>query len=105
MCLALAKAVRDGLWSGGNSWAVVYRVYQMKGYMGSMTDFVREVKDWPTALAASCNYDAVQKPIAKGIMIGPLEKWVANGAPEQVEDLATTMLTELDKMTNKELKE
>ena len=105
MCQAVAAAVRDGLWYGNQAWAVVYRVYQMKGYMGSMKDFTREVKDWPTGLAASCNYDAVQKPIAKGIMIGPLEKWVANGAPELVVELATTMLTELEKMTNKDTKE
>ena len=61
MCQAVAAAVRDGLWYGNQAWAVVFRAYQLKGYLGGMSEFVREVKAWPMEMAATCSYDAVQK--------------------------------------------
>lgn len=95
MCQAVEAGVKAGLWWGNQSWAVVYRVYQMKGYTGGLSDFVREAQTWPLELAATCTYDAVQKPIAKGTMIGQPEKWLANGAPQQAVALAESLLTEV----------
>ena len=95
MCQAVESGVKAGLWWGNQSWAVVYRVYQLKGYTGSMSDFVREAQTWPLDLAATCTYDAVQKPIARGTMIGQPDKWLANGAPQQAVALAESLLTEM----------
>lgn len=102
MCQAVAAAVRDGLWYGNQAWAVVYRIYQLKGYLGGMSEFVREVKTWPTELAATCTYDAVQKPVAKGKMIGHIQRWAANGAPQETVALAEALAATTDKLTIKE---
>lgn len=102
MSQAVAAAVRDGLWYGNQAWAVVFRAYQLKGYLGGMSEFVREVKTWPTELAATCTYDAVQKPVAKGKMIGPIERWAANGAPRETVALAEAIVATTDKLTIKE---
>ena len=76
--------------------AVVYRVWQMKGYMGSIKKFVGEVQLWQLDTDFVCNYDAVQKPIAEGKMIGSVERWEANGAAEQNILLAKTLLELLE---------
>lgn len=96
MCKAVVATISDGLWWGNRSWAVVYRVWQMKGYMGSIKKFVEEVEQWQLQTDYICNYDAVQKPIAEGKMIGPVEKWKANGATEQSILLAEALLRFLD---------
>lgn len=98
MCKAVMTAVQNGLWYGKQAWAVVYRVYQLKGYMGGMNEFVREVNKWPIEMAATCSYDAVQKPVAKGKMVGQAEKWAKNGAPKEAVALVETLLTAIDKM-------
>ena len=99
---AVTETVRQGFWWSNRSWAVVYRVYQLKGYMGSITTFLREVESWDISLSFVCNYDAVQKPIAEGAMIGPVEKWEANGAHKQNIKLAYALLDEIEKNTEKE---
>lgn len=58
--------------------------------------FVEEVEQWQLQTDYICNYDAVQKPIAEGKMIGPVEKWKANGATEQSILLAEALLRFLD---------
>ena len=75
MCEAVRETHRQGYWWSNRSWAVVYRVYQMKGYMKGFSDFVREVEQWPVKVSFACKYDAVQKPIAEGLLIGSLDKW------------------------------
>lgn len=100
MCRAVEATMRRGLWWGNTSWAVVLRVYQMKGYQGGYSQFVREVDNWPFEIQVkyACNFDAVQKPITSGKLSGPLEKWVQNGAHKQNVILAKSLLEELDKI-------
>jgi len=37
-------------------------------------------------------YDAIQKPMAKGWLIGPVEKWEAQGAAKAFPELANALL-------------
>lgn len=101
MCRAVTETVKQGMWWSNRSWAVVYRVYQMKGYMKGFRDFVREVETWPVSISFVCNYDAVQKPIAEGLLVGNIDKWEANGAHKQNVRLATVLLEEIEKNTQK----
>ena len=94
---AVAVTVREGLWWSNRSWAVVYRVYQMKGYKGSISQFVRQVEGWQMDNTFCCNYDALQKPLASGQLIGNPEKWVQQGAQKQATALAAALLAELEK--------
>ena len=98
---AVMETYQGGYWWGNRSWAVVYRVYQMKGYMKGISEFVREVETWKIGLLYECNYDAVQKPIAKGLLVGPIEKWELNGANAQNVKLANALLVALDKIKEK----
>ncbi len=102
MCRAVEATMRRGLWWGNTSWAVVLRVYQLKGYQGGYSQFVREVENWPfeNHVKYACNFDAVQKPITSGKLSGPIEKWVQNGAHKQTVVLAQSLLEELDKIKN-----
>ena len=94
---AIAETVKRGLWWSSRSWAVVYRVYQMKGYMNGFTQFAREVKTWSVKTGFECNYDAIQKPITKGVLAGNPEEWVAKGAQKQAVNLANALLDLLNK--------
>ena len=94
---AVENSASKGYWWSSRSWAVVYRVYQMKGYMASISQFVREVKDWEVQIGFDCNYDAVQKPLAKGLLSGSPDKWVAQGAQGQAVKLAEALMEELAK--------
>ena len=47
MTRAVERTMAQGYWWASTAWAVVYRVYQMKGYSGGIRQFVREVKEWP----------------------------------------------------------
>lgn len=97
MIQAVEATEKEGLWWSSRSWAVVFRVYQMKGYKGSISEFVREVKAWGLKTDHECNYDAVQKPVASGILSGTPERWKANGAQGQTVKLAEALLRELEK--------
>ena len=97
MIQAITKTVRDGYWWAARAWAVVYRVYQMKGYMSGVSQFVREVKEWKVKTGFDCTYDSVQKPIAQGVFIGNPDKWEANGAQGQAVKLAQALLKELER--------
>ena len=94
---AVENTAQNGYWWSSRSWAVVYRVYQMKGYMAGISQFVREVQDWEVQTGFDCNYDAVQKPLAKGLLSGSPDKWVAQGAQGQAVKLAEALLEELAK--------
>ena len=94
---AVMKTYRQGYWWGKRSWAVVYRVYQMRGYMNSIAQFVREVEEWDIKIGYECNYDAIQKPIAKGVLSGTPDKWIEQGAQSQAVKLAEVLAEELDK--------
>ena len=98
MSQAVVATVKQGLWWSNRSWAVVYRVYQMKGYMGGFSQFIRDVESWPVKTGFECNYDAVQKPITSGVLLGNPENWEAQGAPKQASLLAYALLEKLENM-------
>ena len=102
MNVAVVETVKQGLWWSSRSWAVVYRVYQIKGYMKGFTQFVRDVESWKVKTGFECNYDAVQKPISSGIYAGTPDKWATNGAQKQAISLANTLLDLLDKTNKKQ---
>lgn len=97
MCRAVVVTIKQGLWWSNRSWAVVYRVYQMKGYVSGFSQFVRDVRGWEIKIGFECNYDALQKPISSGMFAGHQDTWVDNGAPSQAVKLAKALLKELEK--------
>ena len=99
MVRAIEKTSSSGLWYASTSWAVVYRVYQIKGYEKGFSQFVRDVYTWPFTkkLPYECNYDAIQKPITSGKLCGMPESWRDNGAHEQMVKLGMALMEELGK--------
>ena len=85
MVWAVEKTIKDGHWWGNVSWSVVYRIYQMKGYQGTVSQFVRDVSQWPFTMQIryDCNDDAVGKPIRTGKISRSLDKWAEDGASSQ----------------------
>ena len=102
MSEAISFTVKQGMWWSNRSWAVVCRVYQMKGFFGSISDFVNEAAGWPVKIRYKCNYDAVQKAMAKGTMIGDPVQWERRGAPKQAVILAQALLSFLGEVTSAE---
>lgn len=100
MIMAVKDTVSQGMWWSNRSWSVVYRVYQIKGYMGGFSQFIAEAKSWQIDTGFELNYDAVQKPITSGKLIGDVEEWEANGAPKQAVVLAYAIIDELEKQKN-----
>jgi hypothetical protein len=100
MARAVEQTVAQGYWWASTAWAVVYRVYQMKGYTGSISQFVREVEEWPWQKkpAYECNYDAVCKPIRSGRLAGTPDGWVRSGASSQYAILGQELLNEFQKV-------
>ena len=97
MARAVEKTMAQGYWWASTAWAVVYRVYQMRGYGGGFSQFVKEVATWPRTRQweMECNFDAVQKPVSSGRLSGMPETWRANGAQEQATKLAFALMEEL----------
>lgn len=93
---AVTTTMLQGLWWSNRAWAVVYRVYQMKGYMKGYTQFAREVKGWEMNKDFECNYDAIQKPISSGVFSGMPDQWEEQGAQKQAVKLAYALLEYLD---------
>ena len=96
---AVEQTMTQGLWWASTAWAVVYRIYQIKGYAGSIRQFVRDVADWPFERDPEyeCNYDAVCKPIRSGKLSGTSDVWASNGATDQYVILGEELLKELEK--------
>ena len=94
MARAVERTMAQGYWWASTAWAVVYRVYQMKGYSGGIRQFVREVEEWPwqKALAFPCTYDSIQKPIVSGKLSGSIDRWKEDGATEQMQRLAQRLI-------------
>jgi hypothetical protein len=98
MCKAIEKTMDEGLWWANTAWAVVFRIYQMKGYMGSISQFVREVGDLPFKrhLNYECNDDAVSKPLRTGKLTGLPQNWINSGAHRKHQILAEKLLDYLN---------
>lgn len=93
MARAVERTMAQGFWWASTAWAVVYRVYQMKGYSGGIRQFVREVEEWPWQKKPifPCNYDSVQKPIVGGKLMRTIDKWKDDGAMEQMQKLGQAL--------------
>ena len=98
MCTAIEQTINDGYWWASTAWAVVFRVYQIKGYMGSISQFVREVQEcsFSKEICYECNDDAISKPLRTGKLSGLPQTWVNNGAQKKHQILAETLLKILD---------
>jgi len=94
MVEAVEKTIESGHWWANLCWSVVYRIYQMKGYKGSISQFVREVAGWPffKPVKWECNDDAVGKPVRSGKISRELDKWTDDGAPMQFYILGEALL-------------
>ena len=97
MAWAVEKTIKDGYWWGNVSWSVVYRIYQMKGYQGTVSQFVRDVSQWPFTMPIryDCNDDAVGKPIRAGKISRSLDKWAEDGASSQFVILGEALMKTL----------
>ena len=97
MARAVEKTMAEGCWWAGTAWAVVYRIYQMRGYGGSISQFVREVEEWPfeRRLDYGCTYDAVCKPVRGGSLAGGPDEWSRDGCMRQQAILGKRLLEEL----------
>ena len=85
MASAVETTLKAGLWWGNTAWSVVFRVMQMMGYNGKISQFVNMVAEWPlkSDFPYKCNDDAVSKPIRTGKMSRSLDKWAEDGASSQ----------------------
>lgn len=71
-------------WNSSRAWCVVYRIFSLHHYHGNESQFVRDMAQLPFSRKPSfpCNVDAVSKPLRKHPLLGPPERWAADGAPE-----------------------
>ena len=94
MCRAVEATMEQGLWWGSTSWAVVFRVAQIKGFKGSEQQFTQWVARWPWTKAPTwpCTYIGVNRPVHSGHLTGDVEKWMGNGAQERQVKLAELLL-------------
>ena len=97
MAHAVESAMTRGYWWANTAWAVVYRIYQIKGYNGGFSQFVKDTATWPRSRPwlSECNFDAVQKLVSSGRLSGSPETWKYNGAQEQAVRLASLLLAEM----------
>jgi hypothetical protein len=99
MTRAVEATLKAGLWWGNTAWSVVFRVMQMMGYKGSITQFIGIAenlalgKDFPY----KCNMDAISKPLRNGKISRDLERWQEDGAPKKYIILASSLKEELEK--------
>ena len=98
ICHAVERAMAKGLWYASTAWAVAFRVYQLKGYNGSVSQFVRDVKNWPFKRIPEnwCTDDSISKPLRTGKLNGHPNTWKANGVQEQTAILGLFMMDELE---------
>jgi len=82
MVAACMKTSNEGLWWGNAAWSVNYRIYCILGYKGNEEAFIDIVKAWPfkSGFKHVCNRSSLDRPLRRGRINGPLEKWMAEGA-------------------------
>ena len=85
MAAACEETREEALWWGNASWSVTYRIYCILGYKGNEEAFIEEVKRWPfkNPFNYICNRHALSRPLQRGRINGPLEKWAADGASKR----------------------
>ena len=94
MAMACEKTREESLWWGHSSWSVVFRIYEILGFKGTMHSFIEEVKKWPLKkpFPYHCDKDAVGKPLRRCKILGPIEKWAADGAQSREVKLGERLL-------------
>ena len=104
MSRAALLTLEGGYWKSQRSWSVIYEVYCIWGYKGSVNDFLMEANDWPDGVAdrMTCNRDAVEKLRNKYVFSKNVNEWRANGIPEPYCILGEHLETELQKMAESE---
>lgn len=82
MVAACVKTKEEGLWWGNASWSVAFRIYCILGYKGNDESFIGSVNGWPfkQPFKYVCNRSALDRPLRRGRINGPLDKWAAEGA-------------------------
>ena len=85
MVEACEQTRSECLWWGNASWSVTYRIYCILGYKGNETSFIEDVNGWPfkKPFAYICNRHSLGRPLQRGRINGPLEKWASDGASSQ----------------------
>ena len=85
MASACEKTKEEGLWWGNASWSVTFRIYCILGYKGNEESFINLVEGWPfkQAFKYVCNRSALDRPLRRGRINGPLDKWAAEGASKR----------------------
>lgn len=103
--MKISKATMDlGFWKCDRSWGVVFQIWQIWGYKGTVSDFVNEINNRIEAknLAYACTLNAVYKMVSKGRISRNLEKWRADGVLEPYCILGELVNSELEKEYGKE---
>ncbi len=97
MVKVVESTISKGLWWGNTAWSVVFRIMQLSGYKGSISQFVREVETWPFSykIPYSCNIDSISKPLRKGTLSRGIDNWNEDGAQKQYIILANEITSEL----------
>lgn len=85
MSHAAMATLKNGYWKAQRSWSVVYEIYCIWGYEGSISDFLVEVIGWPDQVykRMTCNRDAVSKLRNKYTLTRDITEWRKNGVPEE----------------------
>ena len=104
MSRAALITLEGGYWKSQRSWSVIYEVYCIWGYKGSVNDFLVEANKWPDGVAdkMTCNRDAVEKLRNKYIFSKDINDWRANGIPEPYCILGEHLETELQRIVDSE---
>ena len=103
--MKISKATMDlGFWKCDRSWGVVYQIWQIWGYKGTVSDFVTEINNRIEAknMAYACTLNAVYKMVSKGRISRNLKQWRPDGVLEPYCILGELVNSELEKEYGKD---
>ena len=105
MSRAARITLDGGYWKSQRSWSVVFLVYCIWGYKGSVNDFLAEVMNWPDGVVDRmiCNRDAVVKLKNMYSFTNSIPEWRKRGVPEPYCILGEQLDKELDKLLSEGL--
>lgn len=85
LAAACVKTQEEGLWWGNASWSVTFRIYCILGYNGNEESFIGIANEWPfkEPFKYVCNRNSLDRPLRRGRINGPLEKWADDGASKR----------------------
>lgn len=103
--MKISKSTMDlGFWKCDRSWGVVYQIWQIWGYKGTVSDFVNEINNRIEAknMAYACTLNAVYKMVSKGKISRNLKQWRPDGVLETYCILGDLVNSELEKEYGKD---